>query len=132
MNELYGDSISTDSINNILPLEPHFFDSHIRISKIKCRVLITVDDGFDDFAAVLDSARDAYCLFELSSKADTVMLDGRNKEIAQTMLSMVKDAGGISLYTTPMPFGYAMILYSENRKTQSLVYLHRRPFRLFF
>lgn len=132
LTEAYGDSISVDSVLNYLPLDAHFFDRHQRISKIKCKALITVDDEVKDFAAALDSAHDVYCLYELSSKEDTVMLDGKYKEIAQTMLSMVKDAGGISFYTTPYPFGFVMVLYSESRKTQSLVYLYRRPFRIIF
>ena len=134
LTDVYGDSISVDSILKLLPLDAHFFDSHKRINKIKGKALISLDtdNQIMDYAAALDSARDTYCMFEISSKADTVMLDGMNKEIAQAMLSMVKEAGGISCYTTPYPFGFVMVLYSEKRNIQSIVYARRRPFRIFF
>ena len=97
--------------------------------------MVAIDSEIEDFAAILDKAHDAYCQFELNSISDTIMLDGKNKQMAQLLLPMVRN-GGVSVYTTHSPFmlsyGYALVLYSENRKIQSIVYFRNRPFRIFF
>ena len=115
-------SVQTEATSTAMPLS-----RSMQLSRFPA-----MDHEIADFAAALDSASDAYCLFELNCKADTVLLDGMNKEIAQTIMSLVKNDAGMSYYTTPYPFGFVMVLYSERRNIQSIVYARRRPFRIFF
>lgn len=135
MLKAYGDSISEDSINKILP-KPDGYITKRRISKQKGMMLVAYDSEIHDFAAELDKAHDAYCQFELNSMADTIMLDGRNKEMAKLISNMLPPNGGVSFYYTHGSFmlthGIAIIIYSENRKLQSILYLRNRPFRIFF
>lgn len=133
--EAYGDSISEDSINKMIP-NPKGMITSKRISKLKGMMLVQYDTLIQDFAAELDKSRDAYCQFEINSIADTILLDGRNKEMAKLILNMLPSKGGASFYYTNEKFtlspGFAFILYSEDRKLQSIVYIRHRPFRIFF
>ena len=135
MLKAYGDSISEDSINKMLP-KPNGFITSRRISKQKGMMLFAYDSEIHDFAAELDKAHDAYCQFELNSISDTIMLDGKNKEMAKILSNMLPPNGGISFYYTHGAFmftqGIAVIIYSENRKLQSILYIRNRPFRIFF
>lgn len=135
MLKAYGDSISEDSINKMLP-KPNGFITSRRISKQKGMMLFAYDSEIHDFAAELDKAHDAYCQFELNSISDTIMLDDKNKEMAKILSNMLPPNGGVSFYYTHGAFmftqGIAVIIYSENRKLQSILYIRNRPFRIFF
>ena len=136
MIKAYGDSISVDSIMKMLPMSSSTFDVCHRTSKFKCEILVGLDNEIKDFAAELDKSYDAYPQFELNSAADTIYLEGRNKEIAKAFANMLPDNSGIAFYYTSEPFvlspGVVVVTYSPKRNVQSITHFRKRPFRIFF
>jgi hypothetical protein len=134
--KVYGDSISADSINKMLPFSVDNFDTYHRTSKVKERIVVAFDSEIKDFAAELDKSHDSYSQFEANSLSDTIYLEGRNKELAKILLRMMPQNSGISFYYTNESFlcnpGTAVVIYSPDRKVQSIAHFRRRPFRLFF
>ena len=136
MLDAYGDSISVDSIMSMLPLSSSTFEVLHRTSRVKCEILVGLDNEIKDFAAELDKSHDTYSQFELNNAADTIYLEGRNKEIAAAFARMMPENSGMAFYYTDEKFilspGVVMVTYSPKRNVQSLVHFRRRPFRIFF
>jgi len=134
--EVYGDSISADSIRKMLPFSVGDFDTYHKTSKIKYKIVVAIDSEHKDFAAELDKSHDSYSQFEVNSLSDTIYLEGRNKELAKMALRMIPENSGISFYYTNESFlcnpGIAVVLYSPDRKMQTIAHFRRRPFRIFF
>ncbi len=136
MLDAYGDSISVDSIMSMLPISSSTFKVLHRTSRVKCEILVGLDNEIKDFAAELDKSHDTYPQFELNSAADTIYLEGRNKEIAKAFANMMPENSGMAFYYTNEPFvlspGVVVVTYSPKRNVQSIVHFRRRPFRIFF
>jgi hypothetical protein len=136
MLDAYGDSISVDSIMSMLPISSSTFEVLHRTSRVKCEILVGLDNEIKDFAAELDKSHDTYPQFELNSAADTIYLEGRNKEIAKAFANMMPENSGMAFYYTNEPFvlspGVVVVTYSPKRNVQSIVHFRRRPFRIFF
>lgn len=135
MLDAYGDSISVDSIMSMLPISSSTFEVLHRTSRVKCEILVGLDNEIKDFAAELDKSFDAYPQFELNSAVDTIYLEGRNKEFAAAFARMMPENSGMAFYYTNESFfcpGMAMVTYSPKRNVQSIVRVRRRPFRIFF
>ena len=136
MIKAYGDSISVDSLMNMLPISSSTFDVCHRTSKFKCEILVGLDNEIKDFAAELDNSHDTYSQFELNNAADTIYLEGRNKEIAAAFARMMPENSGMAFYYTNEKFilspGLVMVTYLPKRNVQSIVHFRRRPFRIFF
>lgn len=136
MIKAYGDSISVDSLMNMLPISSSTFDVCHRTSKFKCEILVGLDNEIQDFAAELDKSHDTYSIFELSSAADTIYLEGRNKEIATAFANLLPENSGIAFYYANEPLvlspGVVVVTYSPKRDVQSITHFRKRPFRIFF
>ena len=136
MLDAYGDSISVDSIMSMLPISSSTFEVLHRTSRVKCEILVGLDNEIKDFAAELDNSHDTYSQFELNNAADTIYLEGRNKEIAAAFARMMPENSGMAFYYTNEKFilspGVVMVTYSPKRNVQSIVHFRRRPFRIFF
>lgn len=136
MLDAYGDSISVDSIMKMLPMSSSTFEVLHRTSRVKCEILVGLDNEIKDFAAELDKSHDTYSIFELSSAADTIYLEGRNKEIATAFANLLPENSGIAFYYANEPLvlspGVVVVTYSPKRDVQSITHFRKRPFRIFF
>jgi len=131
-NNFADDSVSADSILKILPIESvnPKFNAH---GRLKMKFMLTYNDEMQDYTSVFDKANDMWCRFEISDVSDSIMLGQKEQQMVKAFSPLIEQ-GGMSVYATHtmVSDGMAFYFYSEDKKIQAVIYIMKRPFRIFF